>query len=436
MPGGKGVFPSLSVAENLALAAWTRKDGATNEIERVYEFFPVLRERSSEAAGNLSGGQQQMLALGQAFLVEPRLLMIDELSLGLAPVVVEELLEIVRALHAAGTTIILVEQSVNVALTVAQRAVFMEKGEVRFSGPTTELLARGDILRSVFLSGTGAGSAKKRRDDTQAAPPVLEIAGLSKSFGGVAAVTDVSLTLREGEILGLIGPNGAGKTTLFDLISGYSAPSAGTVTLLGDDITDLGPDQRALLGLHRSFQDARLFGALTVEETLLVALDRQLSVRNGVMGALRFPNVTRAEAQLKKRAERLLLMLNLSGFRDKFVRELSTGTRHVVDLACVLAADPTVLLLDEPSSGVAQRETEELGPLLQRIKTETACSILIIEHDMSLISAVSDELIALQTGSVVIRAKPDVVLGDSRVIASYLGNNQDIIARTGPRVTA
>ena len=439
VPGGKGVFPSLTVAQNLQLAAWKLDDRAEVDaaVERVFGFFPKLRERLNEAAGNLSGGEQQMLTLGQAFLSKPKLLMIDELSLGLAPVVVEELLGIVRALHADGTTIVLVEQSVNVALTVAERAVFMEKGEVRFTGPTAELLQRGDILRSVFLSGAGAGSAAKR---PRYLPPgeepavVLEVSGLSKSFGGVVAVDDVDLTLREGEILGLIGPNGAGKTTLFDLVSGYLSPGAGRVTLLGEDLGDMTPDQRALLGLHRSFQDARLFGALTVEENILVALDRQLTVRNPVLGALRLPNVRRAEAQLRKRADRLIGMLNLEPFRDKFVRELSTGTRRVVDLACVLASDPVVLLLDEPSSGIAQRESEELGPLLQRIKLEADCSILIIEHDMSLISSVSDELVALETGRVVLRGTPEAVLGDPRVIASYLGSDQAVISRSGTPV--
>jgi ABC-type branched-subunit amino acid transport system ATPase component/MFS family permease len=438
VPGGKGVFPSLTVAQNLQLAAWTVEDDAevAAATERVFEFFPKLRERSNEAAGNLSGGEQQMLTLGQAFLSKPKLLMIDELSLGLAPVVVEELLGIVRALHEAGTTIVLVEQSVNVALTVAERAVFMEKGEVRFSGPTAELLQRSDILRSVFLSGTGAGSAAKRRRSLLPGEEheiVLEVTGLSKTFGGVVAVDGVDITLRQGEILGLIGPNGAGKTTLFDLISGYVTPSAGRVGLLGEDLGDLTPDQRASMGLHRSFQDARLFGALTVEENLLVALDRHLTVRNPVLGALRLPNVRSAETQLRKRADRLIGMLNLEQFRDKFVRELSTGTRRVVDLACVLASDPIVLLLDEPSSGIAQRESEELGPLLQRIKLEADCSILIIEHDMSLISSVSDELIALETGRVVLRGTPEAVLADPRVIASYLGSNEAVIGRTGAR---
>ncbi|MGZ4150583.1 MAG: MFS transporter, partial [Actinomycetota bacterium] len=156
VPGGQGVFPSLTVAENLQLASWLRRHDTAHvraATDRVLDIFPVLGERLHHVAGNLSGGQQQMLTLGMAFIEQPRLLMIDELSLGLAPAIVEQLLELVRSLRESGTTIILVEQSVNVALTVAETAYFMEKGEIRFHGPTAELLDRPDILRSVFLEG-------------------------------------------------------------------------------------------------------------------------------------------------------------------------------------------------------------------------------------------------------------------------------------------
>jgi len=155
VPGGKAIFPTLTVAEHFKASTWMYVDEEPAEVEarvqRVLELFPRIRERWDQLAGNLSGGEQQQLALGMAFVAKPKLLMIDELSLGLAPTIVEQLLEIVRAIHRQGCTIILVEQSVNVALTIAERAYFMEKGEVRFSGPTEELLERGDLVRSVFL---------------------------------------------------------------------------------------------------------------------------------------------------------------------------------------------------------------------------------------------------------------------------------------------
>ena len=172
MPGGKSVFPSLTVKENLDMASWLYfKDQKhlRESFDTVFDVFPVLKQRTTQQAGSLSGGEQQMLSLAQAFIAKPKMLMIDELSLGLAPVIVQQLLEIVTDIHARGTTIILVEQSVNVALTVAEHAYFMEKGEIRFDGTTAELLGRTDILRSVFLEGaksvvgTGNGSRRTRR---------------------------------------------------------------------------------------------------------------------------------------------------------------------------------------------------------------------------------------------------------------------------------
>ena len=440
-PGGRGTFPTLTVAENLRLAAWMHRaddDYVTGAMNQVFGYFPVLRTRLAEPAGNLSGGEQQMLTLGQAFLSRPRLLMIDELSLGLAPALVEQLLEIVRAIAEGGATIILVEQSVNVALTLARRAVFMEKGEVRFSGSTAELLERPDILRSVYLKGassTGRTFAAPRQASRVAgaeeAGVALELRDLHKSFGGISAIDGVSFKVREGQSLGLIGPNGAGKTTIFDMISGFVDPDAGEILLFDEPITGLGPDQRAKLGLQRSFQDAGLFPALTVSENIAVALERHIENRSITMTALGLPSVRRAEAKVRRRVDRLIDLLGIGEFRDRFVRELSTGSRRIVDLACCMAADPKVLLLDEPSSGIAQKESEELGPLLQRIKYETGCTLLLIEHDMPLIMSVSDELLALELGAVVTRGAPNEVVEHPQVIASYLGTTEETIRRSG-----
>ena len=441
VPGGKGVFPTLTVAENLRLAAWIyRSDDeyVRSTTESVLERFPALRARLDEPAGNLSGGEQQMLTLGQALLSKPRLLMIDELSLGLAPAIVEQLLGIVRDIAAGGTTIILVEQSVNVALTVAERAVYMEKGEVKFSGPTSELLARPDILHSVYLKGTGGGGGVVSYGANRHLPAAdrpsgnaLEVHGVTKRYGGIVAIPGIDLVLEEGKVLGLIGPNGAGKTTLFDIISGFVPPDEGRVVLFGEDVTDLPPDQRARLGLVRSFQDARLFPSLTVTENLALSLEKHLQSKSTIAAALHLPNVAKSERSIERRIDRLIRLMNLQDFRDKFVKELSTGSRRIVDLACVMACDPKVLLLDEPSSGIAQREAEELGPLLQRIKWETGCSVLVIEHDMTLISGISDELVALDLGAVVTRGTPSDVLEHPDVVASYLGTSEEVIRRSG-----
>jgi branched-chain amino acid transport system ATP-binding protein len=445
VPGGKGAFPSLTVEENLRIAGWlyAREPEYVKEAtEEVLGFFPVLRSRWDQPAGNLSGGEQQMLTLGQAFIARPRLLMIDELSLGLAPIIVEQLLGIVKAIRDRGTTIILVEQSVNVALTVAHTAYFMEKGEIRFHGPTTELLERPDVLRSVFLEGAGSlvtnGSKTRRKrassarsNGDAARDVILSVDSISRSFGGITAVNDVTLDLKDGEILGVIGPNGAGKTTLFDLISGYLDVDSGRIRLEGRDITHLGPEGRARAGLGRSFQDARLFPALTVEETIKLALEGEVDVRDPVAAALGLPAVADSEAKITKRTDELIDLMGLGAFRDKFISELSTGSRRIVDLACVLAHDPKVLLFDEPSSGIAQRETEALGPLLLRIREATGASLLVIEHDMPLVTSISDEMLALDLGRVIVRGRPQDVVRHPTVVESYLGTREDVIARSG-----
>ncbi|MHB1854685.1 MAG: ATP-binding cassette domain-containing protein, partial [Acidimicrobiales bacterium] len=463
VPGDRGVFPSLTVADNLRIAGWMlRRDQAflAQSTEKVLDYFPVLRERWSVPAGNLSGGEQQMLALGQALLGRPKLLMIDELSLGLAPAIVGQLLETVRRLAEDGITILLVEQSVNVALTLAKRAVFMEKGEIRFSGPTEELLSRPDVLRAVFLEGTASAmgdrevesSADGQDPVTAAEPaspsfgisyrtsglnghvsagPALETIGISKRFGGVAATQDVSITLHRGEILGLMGPNGAGKTTIFDLISGFIPVDSGQIFLDGTDITNLSPDTRARLGLGRSFQDSKLFPALTVADTIKVAFECQLEVRDPIAAAVRLPAVSDSERDVQERVEELIEMVGLSAFRNKFVSELSTGTRRMVDLACLLAHEPKVILFDEPSSGIAQRETEALGPVLRRIREMTDSSLLVIEHDMPLLTGLADEVIALELGRTVLRGRPQAVLSDPRVVAAYLGTSTEAVFRSG-----
>ena len=449
MPGGKGVFPTLSVEENLRLAGWMLrkdKDALAAARERVLELFPILAQRSGEMAGNLSGGEQQMLALAQSFINRPPLLMIDELSLGLAPTIVGQLLDLVRTIHESGTTVVLVEQSVNVALTLAQRALFMEKGEVRFEGPTAELLDRPDILRSVFIAGASARQSRSGRERAPSsgvqprpgrpegngdAPVVLECVEVSKRFGGIQAVDGVDLELKRGRILGLIGQNGAGKTTLLDCISGFLAIDGGRVLLRGHDVSDWTPYDRAANGLGRSFQDARLFPSLTVAETIAVALERHLANRDLIAAALRLPASYESEAAAAERVEELIELMGLGAFREKLVSELSTGSRRIVDLACILAQDPSVLLLDEPSSGVAQRETEALGPLLLRVREHTGCSMLVIEHDMPLISSICDEMIALELGAVIARGTPKEVLEHPRVIESYLGTDEAAIKRSG-----
>ncbi|HEX6394135.1 MAG TPA: ATP-binding cassette domain-containing protein [Acidimicrobiales bacterium] len=461
MPGGKGVFPTLSVDENLRMAAWLIRDDP-DRIEmakgEVLDLFPVLAERHNQMAGNLSGGEQQMLALGSALMTQPELLMIDELSLGLAPTIVGQLLEVVQEVHDRGTTIVIVEQSVNVALNLAKRAVFMEKGEVRFEGPASDLLERPDILRSVFIAGAASQDAaesalhvdgqkqptrrrrttKKAEVETESRIPedakvVLACRDLVKRFGGITAVDHVDLEVRQGEILGLIGHNGAGKTTLMDCVSGFLQADGGRIILRGIDVTDWAPHLRSRGAMGRSFQDALLFPTLTVFETIAVARERHLASRDMFAAALQLPASYESELEVEFVVNDLIDLMGLDAYREKLTGELSTGTRRIVDLACILAQEPKVLLLDEPSGGVAQKETEALGPLLRRVQQRTGCSILIIEHDMPLLSGLCDRLVALELGGVIAEGTPTGVLNHPAVIASYLGTDEKAIARSGVR---
>jgi branched-chain amino acid transport system ATP-binding protein len=230
--------------------------------------------------------------------------------------------------------------------------------------------------------------------------------------------------------VGIIGPNGAGKTTLFDLVSGFTVPDRGSVLLAGVDVTTSSPDARARAGLGRSFQSARLFPALTVRENIAVALERK-AVRNPLLAVVWAPQVRSSERRISRKVDRLVDLMGLDSYADATLAELSTGSRRAVDVACILASEPSLLLLDEPSSGLAQAETESLGPLLQRIVRETGCGMLVIEHDLPLVTGLSDRMVAMEAGAVLVSGTPEQVRSDPRVLASYLAASDDVVQRSG-----
>jgi branched-chain amino acid transport system ATP-binding protein len=366
--------------------------------------------------------------------------MIDELSLGLAPVVVGMLLDVVRTLNASGITVVLVEQSMNIATSIAPQAVFLEKGQVRFTGPTKELAADSDLVRSVFLRTTVKSGRPPGRPSPRRPPPVvhaerviaLEATGIDKSYGGVRAIDGADLAVYDGQILGVIGANGAGKTTLFDIISGMVRPDSGRVLLRGRDVTTMSASARAALGLGRTFQDLRLIPSMTVREVLALAHERHVEVREPVASVLGIGAALRSEAAVSRRVEELMATFNLEPFRNSFVNELSTGSRRVVELACAYANEPSVLILDEPSSGLAQREAEAMVELILDIKDRTRSAIAIIEHDIPVVLALSDEVVCMHLGQVLARGAPDAVLTDERVVAAYLGFDDVAVRRSGP----
>ncbi len=281
----------------------------------------------------------------------------------------------------------------------------------------------------VDTSRTTVAPASIRAEPTEdREPATLAVRDVSVRFGGVAAVSHVSLDIGDGEIVGLIGTNGAGKSTLMNAIGGY-VNSTGHVELLGRDVSSQTPSERARLGLGRTFQAATLFPELTVRETVQVALEAR--GRTGLVStALHSPLAARRERARASEADELIGFLGLGRYANSSISELSTGTRRIVELAGLFAVNARVLCLDEPTAGVAQRESEAFGDLLVGVRKELDASILIIEHDMPMIMSVSDRVYCLELGQVIAEGSPDEVRNDPLVVSSYLGTDERAIARS------
>jgi ABC-type branched-subunit amino acid transport system ATPase component len=261
----------------------------------------------------------------------------------------------------------------------------------------------------------------------------LEVDDLELSFGGIRALDHASITVRPGEIVGLIGPNGAGKSTLINVVSGVHQPTSGSVRVFGHEVVGLPASYRAGYGLGRSFQDARLFPGLTVTEVVQVALSRRH--RAGLVSSMLWAPWTKSsERRSRARAEEIVERFGLGPWRGALASELSTGTRRICDLAAQVASGARVLLLDEPTGGVAQREAEAFGPLLRQIRDELDCSIVIVEHDMPLLMGLCDRVYAMELGRVIAEGTPAEIRTDPAVIASYLGTDETAIARSGASV--
>jgi branched-chain amino acid transport system ATP-binding protein len=252
---------------------------------------------------------------------------------------------------------------------------------------------------------------------------LLRTRDVSKAFGGIAALREVDIEVRPGEIVGLLGPNGAGKSTLFNVISGFLKPDTGRILMDEEEIGHLLPYERVEAGLGRTFQHVRLFRNLTVYENLVVAQHRHLT--SGSLAAmLRLPSWRRDERLARDRVEAVLDMVDLRPWKDAYPSQLSYGTLRFLELASVLSLEPRLLLLDEPASGIAQREAEALGPMLQRVREERGCALLLIEHDMRLLLSVSERVYALDFGQVIAEGTPEEVVSDDRVLESYLGRTR------------
>ncbi|MDQ1537280.1 MAG: hypothetical protein QOE58_1673, partial [Actinomycetota bacterium] len=261
---------------------------------------------------------------------------------------------------------------------------------------------------------------------------VLEARNVTVSYGGNVAVSDVSMQLHRGELLGILGPNGAGKTTFFDVLTGQITPDEGQIILHGMDVTRLRPEQRAELLLGRTFQQARLFDELKLFESLQVALERGAPTEL-VPSLLGLPPSRRAERAKRLRAAELIDLLGLEPFAHRPMTALSTGTRRMAELAAVVAMGARVVLLDEPTAGVAQAEVEQFTPVIREIADHLGASLIVIEHDIPLMMSMVDRLCVLAAGKLIADGPPQSVGNDPAVIAAYLGTDERVVQRSGQR---
>ncbi|CYU54570.1 ABC transporter ATP-binding protein [Streptococcus suis] len=249
---------------------------------------------------------------------------------------------------------------------------------------------------------------------------LLEVKDLTKNFGGLTAVGDVTMELHEGELVGLIGPNGAGKTTLFNLLTGVYEPSEGTISLAGTILNGKAPSKIASLGLGRTFQNIRLFKNMTVLENVLIGLGNH--GKSEVFASFfRLPAFYKNEEALKTKAIELLKIFDLDGDADTLAKNLPYGQQRRLEIVRALATEPKILFLDEPAAGMNPQETAELTQLIRKIKEEFGITIILIEHDMSLVMEVTERIYVLEYGRLIAHGTPEEIRNNKRVVEAYLG---------------
>ncbi|MBF0819487.1 ABC transporter ATP-binding protein [Streptococcus acidominimus] len=251
---------------------------------------------------------------------------------------------------------------------------------------------------------------------------LLDVKKLTKHFGGLTAVGDVTMELHEGELVGLIGPNGAGKTTLFNLLTGVYEPSEGTITLAGTPLNGKSPSHIASLGLGRTFQNIRLFKDMTVLENVLIGLSNH-GKQHVFASFFRLPAFYKNEDALREKAMKLLKIFDLEKDADTLAKNLPYGQQRRLEIVRALATEPKILFLDEPAAGMNPQETAELTQLIRKIKEEFNSTIMLIEHDMSLVMEVTERIYVLEYGRLIAHGTPEEIKTNKRVIEAYLGGD-------------
>ncbi len=434
VPEGRRIFRDLTVEENLRAGGYTVRDARARReaTDRVLDLFPILAERSHQRGGLLSGGQQQMLAMGRALMASPKLLLLDEPSLGLAPQLVEQIGDIIEQIHAQGTSVLLIEQNAAMGLRVADRAYVLEVGAVTAEGASAELAGTDDI-RNRYLGVSTTSPTRTTHEDAPVDVPVhlqrtsgaraerLRVEDVTVRFGGITALSGVSFTIEPGTIHALIGPNGAGKSTCINVLGGAYRATSGTVHYGDAEVTALPSHRIADLGVARTFQNISLSLEATVEDNLLVGRHRVM--RTGASAqTLRLPHARKEERTERTAVRRIASLLGIEQLLGRAVHTLSYGDRKRVEMGRALAAEPTLLLLDEPVAGMTHGESQVMADVIRAAQQELGLSILLVEHDMPFVMGLAEQITVLDFGKRIAEGPPDHVQRDPEVLRAYLGS--------------